>query len=329
MKKTLLALILLITIAAGSYGRTVSGGANLDFDLLTFESADLSSNTFAFQHVIVNYCTFTVKISDLRIVGYVRETDITASGWANNTSSNQAIVYNTSDSYVRNASGSWTLDYSDGSEQNCGTSGGITHYAKTTFTARYNGSENLEGGGYYVKPSGSGNALYIARRSDWGNLTKTDDYSSPQDSDLGGYPTGKEATQWKYVRLQFTTDGGTTWIDICESTDTSGTTDTNSGVKPCSGAICSGGNTATITPTITKTNTPVITATNTQTITQTFTITPTHTITPTYTITPTITQTHTPVPITTRIIAPPPAYKTPIVYKTPIAYKTPIRYPYQ
>lgn len=319
MKKTLLALLLLLAIAAGSYGRTVYSGANLDFDLLTFESNDVSSNTLLFQHVIVNYCTFTVKVSDLRIVGYLRETDITASGWANNTSSNQAIVYNASDEYVRNLSGSWVLDYSDGTEQNCGTSGGITHYAKTTFTARYNGSENIEGGGYYAKPSSSTNHFYIARRSDWGNLTKTDDYSSPQDSDLGGFPTGKAGTQWKYVRLQFTTDGGTTWIDICESTDTSGTTDTNSGVIPCGCAICTGGNTATITPTITQTNTPTITPTITETITQTATPT----------ITPTITITRTPVPITTRMLTPPPAYKTPVIYKTPIAYKTPIRYPYQ
>jgi len=325
---TLLLICVFLMPAIPLQARTVYNGTNLDFNLLTYNSTDDQSNTMAYTFTVVNYCTFTANVSDLRVIGYMRSTTRTASGFASVSSSNQGSVYDADDSFVRNCSGTWNAAFSDGTEQDCGTSGGVDHYAKTTFTATYNDSEVIEGGGYYYKPSATDNACFEIRYSDWSNMYKYDDYSSAQDTNLPGYTaTGQSGTDWIYMRLEYSPDGGTTWINICESTDTSGTTDTNSGVLPCNGEICEAEEiTETVTPTVTETVTPtvtetVVTETVTPTVTETVTPTVTTTITETHTITPTVTPVSTTIPVGIQTAIPP--VWTPVSVRTAAIVKTP------
>ena len=297
MKKLLFVFLFAFLIIGTAQARTVYSGTNLDFDLVTWQMTH-ASNTYSVGFGVVNYCTFTANISDLRIIGYFRSTTRTASGWAYQSSGNQGNVYNASDGWVRGVTSSWTATFSDGTEQNCGTSGGVDHYAKTTVTVQYGGTEVVEGNGYYFKTSSGTNSFVQLRYSDWSSIYPYDDYSSQSDTNLSTYPsTGYSVNGWKYYRLEYSPDGGSTWIPICESTDSSGTTDPDSGVYPCDGAICeAGAETETITPTITETITPTVTPTVTPTITETITptVTPTITETITPTVTPTITETITP-----------------------------------
>ncbi|MGQ9846824.1 MAG: hypothetical protein ACUVQP_04890, partial [Bacteroidales bacterium] len=175
---------------------------------------------------------------DFRVIGWLRSTTYTASNFIPYSYPYQYWVYDNNNNYVRTLISSFNVNLYNGVEQYCETSGGVDHYAKTTFVVRYSGTEILESGGYYIKPIDGNCDMFFIKYSTNEQMNCLDDYSSSQDTRLITWPSGKNATEWKFLVLQYSPDGGTTWIDICESLDSNGTPDPNTGEYPCGICTC-------------------------------------------------------------------------------------------
>ena len=295
MKKLLLTPLIIVVVITSSFA-----AGNEYFDLKAYDSGwGKGSNYLGFAWAFYNHSTYTVRISDFRIVAYLYSTK-TASEHATNNSSGQGAVYNSSGTYIRGVSQAWAVTFSNVTASDCGINCGVNRRANIKCIFTYPGTEVVESG-YRYHTNGT-NVWVNVRYNDWSTMDKTDDFSNMEDDTCVG--SSIEGTEWKYLVLEY--NDGSGWRQICERTDSSGTTDTESGVYPCSTSACSTGSTPTITqtvtPTITRTATPTITRTITSTITQTITQTITSTITPT--ATPTVTLTITSIPTPDAILQP-------------------------
>lgn len=311
MKKLLLALCF-ISLAVTAF----AAPGNLYFNLKQWTPQN-QSNVIHLGYYVYNYNTYTVKVSDVMIEGWINDA-YSNTGWAFASYGSNVAIYNSSDVFQTNL-GAFNVNFSNVSYQDCGTEFGINRRANIKYQISYTGSETIPANGGYMVCNSDTNTFAQIRRWDYTNVDETDDYSSTESSNLNTTRAG--AIDYKYSVLKYSVDGGATYQHVCERTNTGGTVDTSSGLLPCNQDACGTAtptvtptwtltSTWTVTPTITETATPTITETVTPTVTMTNTDTPVYsptftlTITETWTDTATITETVTPTVTRTYTITP-------------------------
>ena len=302
MKKLLVILALIVAFTGSAFA-----AGNEYFNLKAYyASGTKETNLMKLGWAFYNYATYTVKVSDFRVVAYVYSTK-TAAELNYLSSGGQGAVYTGAEGHVRGITSAWTATYSDITATDCGIARGVSRQANVKCVISYAGTEDVESG-YHYHTTGTNYWIGI-RNDDWSTFPRGDDYSDEEDDT--SITTSVEGEDWKYLVLEY--NDGSGWEQVCEITDSSGTMDTLSGEYPCGLGACiiptptvtqtvtqtiTQTVTETVTPTITLTVTPTITLTVTETITETVTptVTETSSDTPTFTVTTTPTHTYTETP---------------------------------
>ena len=286
--------------------------------------------------IVRNYSASDMNINTIQIdVYFKKESGAVLSDYLWVSYGGNLEIRNSSDGYVSTNSG-FLASFSDVTSQDCGILDGVDREVDAKIRLYTTESANIPAGGYLWASSDTNAFGQFHRTPSYLTLDYSKYFSCPDDGTDTRLSTLRSgAIDNKYFVVYVAT------VQACESTDSSGTEDTASGIQPCSTSACAGGGdtptfTETVTPSITQTVTQTVTQTITQTITETHTVTETITPTPTFsvtkTITPTftITQTHTVTPTRTPVAVTTPAsvvtavaVRTPVAVRSAVAVKTP------
>lgn len=227
-----------------------------------------SSNVVYLGYYVYNYNTYTVKVSNIVIEGWMFDPDYSATQWSFTSTGGSVSVYSPG-GVLQTTLGPFNVNFFDVTPADCGWAEGVTRKANLKYQISYSGNETIPANGGYIVCNSDTHSFAQLRHFDWSIIDETDDYSSTESANLN--TTRASAINYKYSVLRYSYDEGLTYQHLCERLGIGGSIDLESGCVPCSQGICN-------TPTVTRTT--ITTPTRTPTITITFTITPTATRTP-------------------------------------------------